>query len=195
MLGGSGLGTLALNLTQAPVQVATTTGAVRTVTYRFWLTGAAAPTGTVTLTFLPNSWSYYVPNAATIGSVTVAVPSTTGAPSTTQVLSTVNPTVQITIPENGTGGIPTGYALDPGSLNLAAITITASNGWTVTVDSSRVPVQIGTSNVFAIPVNVLLPTGASTSTLSVSFTNQAVSFFGSPAGATSVRRRRFASRR
>ena len=70
-LGGPGLGTLALDTTQAPVLVGSEKDGnnnLTTLTYRFWLTGQAAqtcPAGqatpcAVTLTFLPNSWSYFL---------------------------------------------------------------------------------------------------------------------------------------
>ena len=45
-----------------------TTGSL---TYRFWLTGAPAASGAITLTFIPNSWTYTNAPAPVIGPQTV----------------------------------------------------------------------------------------------------------------------------
>ena len=54
-LGGSGVGTLAVDTSQTPVLMSSAAGSL---TYRFWLTGAPAASGNITLTFIPNSWTY-----------------------------------------------------------------------------------------------------------------------------------------
>src|SRR5262249_42324669 len=54
-LSGSGLGTVRLDDGRAPVLLTTQAG---TLTFRYWLTGEFAPTGTVTLTYLAGSWSF-----------------------------------------------------------------------------------------------------------------------------------------
>ena len=71
---GSRTGEPALDSTQAPVLIGNTP---TTLTYRFWLTGEAANTSTapVTLTFLANTWSYYLPSLPALPSVTVGVTS------------------------------------------------------------------------------------------------------------------------
>ena len=146
MLGGSGLGTLALDLGQAPTlmtpvsQLATATS----LTFRFWLTGAPAATGTVTLTFVANSWSYTTATAPTVPAVTVAAPNTTGQPTTTQVLASVNPVVNVTVTA------PTGFTVNPNSINLTNVTIAVTGtGWHVSIDTGRLAALVSSRTVRA----------------------------------------------
>ena len=52
-MSGTGLGTATVDTSQAPVLVNATTN-----TYMFWLNGAFAATGTVTINFIPGSYSF-----------------------------------------------------------------------------------------------------------------------------------------
>src|SRR5205814_8697338 len=54
-LSGPGLGAVQLDGTRAPVLIASDS---TTLTYRYWVTGKYAASGSVTLIYLPNSWSY-----------------------------------------------------------------------------------------------------------------------------------------
>ena len=187
VLGGSGLGTLALDLGQAPTLLtpASTLATATSLSFRFWLTGSPAATGAVTLSFVSGSWSYFVPNAPVIPGVTVAAPNTTGQPTTTQVLASVNPVVNVTVTA------PTGFTVNPASINLANVTISVTGtGWHVTIDASRLASlvsasQDGTSAVISIPIAITMDAvAASTASLTLTFAQNADSFFGSPAGAT-----------
>ncbi|MGH2929987.1 MAG: hypothetical protein ACRDL8_17425, partial [Solirubrobacteraceae bacterium] len=140
-LGGPGVGTLAIDLSQAAALVGETgpSGAPTSLTYRFWLTGEAAASGAITLTFLPDSWSYYLPSAdtPTIGAVTIS--STPGGSSGGGTAAPIAPTtITIKILDDGSGNVPAGYTLNPSSLNIATITFTLSNetGWAVAVNDS-----------------------------------------------------------
>ena len=62
-LSGTGLGTLALDLSKAPTQL-TDGVSPGQVKFRYWLTGKRAATGTVQLTYVPNTWSYDLDPAA-----------------------------------------------------------------------------------------------------------------------------------
>ena len=190
-LAGPGLGTLALDLSQSPTLVAQT---VASLTYRFWLTGTSASSGAITVTFLPNSWSYYLPSTdtlPTIGGVTIAEVPTGGVSSSdTTTPAPVGPTtVQVTIPDGAAAGL-SGWTLDPTSLDISQIRFDAgTTGWTVTVDTTRKAVEIGTTNTFVIPITVTIPanTGVTRITVTVSFvSNSAMAFFGSPSGGGAV---------
>ena len=186
-LGGAGLGTLALDSTQAPVLIGNTP---TTLTYRFWLTGEAANTSTapVTLTFLANSWSYYLPSLPALPSVTVGVTSSGGA--------FVGPvTVQITIPDAADTGhtdpLLTGFNVDPTSLVLKDLTFTTTTtGWSVVIDPTRaITLVAGTTDEFNIPVLVTLPgtglSATSSAVFDVAFQNATdIAYFGNPGGAT-----------
>ncbi|PYQ00803.1 MAG: hypothetical protein DMF83_27255, partial [Acidobacteria bacterium] len=56
-LTGDGLGSVVLDNSRAPVVVGTSTN---TKTFRYWLTGAFAASGKVTLTMLPDTWAFNV---------------------------------------------------------------------------------------------------------------------------------------
>ena len=186
-LGGAGLGTLALDSAQAPVLMGST---ATTLTYRFWLTGEAATTSSapVTLTFLANSWSYYLPSLPTLPSVTVGVTSSGGA--------FVGPvTVQITIPDAGDTGhtdpLLTGLNVDPTSLVLKDLVFTTTTtGWSVVIDPTRAITLVpGTTDEFNIPVLVTLPStglsATSSAVFNVVFQNATdIAYYGSPDGAS-----------
>ena len=186
-LGGAGLGTLALDSTQAPVLMGNTP---TTLTYRFWLTGEAANTSTapVTLTFLANSWSYYLPSLPALPSVTVGVTSSGGA--------FVGPvTVQITIPDAADTGhtdpLLTGFNVDPTSLVLKDLVFTTTTtGWSVVIDPTRaITLVAGTTDEFNIPVLVTLPgtglSATSSAVFDVAFQAATdIAYFGNPGGAT-----------
>ncbi|MDF2435266.1 MAG: mucin9, partial [Mucilaginibacter sp.] len=156
--------------------------------YRFWLTGQAAQntSAPVTLTFLPNSWSYYLSALpTTIAAVTVTVTQQNGA-------YTAPVTVQITIPDANAGNTTdpnlAGYTIDPNSLDLTKLTFHSPDGWTMVIDPTRRATLVnGTTDAFNIPVIITLPTITSStlSSISTSFSvtlkdTQWASFYGPP---------------
>ncbi|HPV80387.1 MAG TPA: hypothetical protein PLK64_11350, partial [Dermatophilaceae bacterium] len=137
-LGGSGLGSAALDGTRVPIvlSVDATTGTVRV---RFWTTGAFAASGTVTVTPLLRTWAFTATlSAATLASVTI--------PANTSVT-----TIAVTIP---------GVTADMASLNglsfvdldaaAPGVQLYAASGQIVTLDTSRAIVWNGSA--FLIPV-------------------------------------------
>ena len=126
-LGGPGLGSLALDTGKSAVRIVHGVGN-GDETFRFWLTGQAAASGTVTLTFLANSWSYYLPTAPVVSGVPVLIQPTSGGAIVPPV------SVQLTIPDANVGqnGNPagttdshlTGYSVDPNSVNFTPLTLT-----------------------------------------------------------------------
>ncbi|MFZ0041730.1 MAG: hypothetical protein WAK93_10520, partial [Solirubrobacteraceae bacterium] len=201
-LGGPGLGSLALDSSQAPTLLVPTAnqndipGYLNTatqLTYRFWLTGAAATSGDITLQFLANSWSYYLATAPTIAPVSIGEGTNGGTASSTSSPQGQN-VVNITIPDSSTnpmGGVPAGFTLNSSSLDITKVTFTCATtctNWSVTIDTNRQAVYLG-NNVFQVPINVVIPVNPSATSLmfDVTLTPTAVSYFdgnGQPAGAS-----------
>ena len=187
--GGPGAGTLAVDTSQVPVVIATATDSV---TYRFWLSGAPAATGAITLTFIPNSWTYDNAPAPAIPSQQVTFTPITGGGS-------VQSTLTVTIPDVPASG---GTQYTPASLDLttvAGFTVTDSNGTSITACGSQgatatacvtIAIQGGAAatqtspGTFAIPIVIETLsgyTGLTTLTVTPQFTPQTVAYFA-PAG-------------
>ena len=137
-LGGSGLGSAALDGTRVPtvLSVDATTGTVRV---RFWTTGAFAASGTVTVTPLLRTWAFTATlSAATLASVTI--------PANTSVT-----TIAVTIP-GVTADMASLSGLSFVDLDAAApgVQLYAASGQIVTLDTSRAIVWNGSA--FLIPV-------------------------------------------
>ncbi|MFL5757719.1 MAG: hypothetical protein ACJ77N_15690, partial [Chloroflexota bacterium] len=196
-LTGAGLGTVTLDNTRAPVLLGTPAG--KTKTYRYWLTGNFAASGTVTLTYLAGTWSF---DLATLPSITgITLNRTLPHPGVDDQPADPHDdgalTVRVTLPGAGTG-IYTGFTLDLASItdlgalfvdkNLSepGIQLASSNDWIVTLDTTRAAVRVGTSGyVFDIPViqTVKAPATAASVTLDLRFATDAVSFSGAVTGA------------
>ncbi len=166
-LGGAGVGTVKLDISQAAVLISGTT-------YRFWVTGTFAPSGGMTVTFLPGSWSLrptaYTPSPAS-ASVTLTAPSF----------------LDVTFPNP-----PAGFAIDPNSIigaasvpfSLGALAGAGTAGQSIALVPGQAPTQISNGNVFRYAVTEsFTPTG--TQTVAVNFHNNAWSFIDLNATAAS----------
>ena len=142
VLGGAGLGTARLDASQAPTRLGST------LTFRYWLLGRFAAAGDVTVTYLPDSWSFSLSRTDTLAAVVVAALGTGTPPST----------LTITIPPTTVAGWTGDFVVDPASVLagawLGALTFVADNGWTVVVDLTRSVLQGASANQFVIPVTV-----------------------------------------
>jgi len=152
-LGGAGLGSIVLDPTRAPVRIPTTATGVPagTLTYRYWLTGKVAPTGPVTLTYLPNTWSYGLATAPTVAPVTITL---VGPTFLTVVFP--DPGLNFALDESsiidsgmGTGAQEIQIAIwDPtggtGSGALATVFGTSATafGWTISLVTSTAPTKL-----------------------------------------------------
>ena len=188
-LGGPGAGTLAVDTSQTPVLMPSATGSL---TYRFWLTGAPAASGNITLTFIPNSWTYDNAPAPTIASQPVTFTPITGGGS-------VQGTITVTIPNITATGASQSYT--PASLDLTtvtAFTVTGANGTIAACGSQgataatcvTIAIQAGAAatqtspGTFSIPIVIETLsgyTGPTTLNVTPQFTAQTVAYFA-PAG-------------
>ncbi len=150
-LSGPGLGSIRLDTTQAPTLLPSGL-------FRYWLVGRFAATGTVTLTYLPNAWSYSLSLTGSLATITVPDPGTT----------TPSSVITITLPAGGSLSVPADFTVDAASVLaggwLNTLTFAATNGWTFTVDPSRSVQQGPSANQFLIPVVVVKGTGGTTVT-------------------------------
>ena len=144
-LAGSGLGTVTLDNSQAPLVLNESTRSVR-----YWVTGKWAATGTVDAFFLPGTWSFKQ-----------AV-----SPSNTPQTLTSGSFIDVTLP--ATPG--TNYVIDPGSVNGDEITLTLSgapSGHTIALDPTQAPIADSTDPRkfrYAITGTSLCTTTGSTTT-------------------------------
>ena len=188
-LGGPGVGTLAVDTSQTPVLMSTAAGSL---TYRFWLTGAPAASGNITLTFIPNSWTYTNAPAPTIASQPVTFTPITGGGS-------VQSTITVTAPNITATGATGSYT--PASLDLTTITaftVTGTNGAIAMCGSQgasastcvTIVIQAGAAatqtspGTFSIPIVIETLsgyTGPTTLNVAPLFTAQTVAYFA-PAG-------------
>ena len=189
--GGPGAGTLAVDTSQTPVLMPSTAGSL---TYRFWLTGAPAASGAITLTFIPNSWTYDDAPAPTIPSQQVTFTPISGGGS-------VQSTITVTVSNITATGATQSYA--PASLDLTTITgftVTGATGATLIAACGSqgatattcvtVAIQAGAAATQTSPGTFVIPilietqngyTGPTTLNVTPQFTAQTVAYFA-PAG-------------
>ena len=170
-LSGPGLGSIRLDASQAPTRVGTTG-----LTFRYWLVGRFAATGDVTLTYLPNAWSYTLSLTGDLPTITVPAPGS-GTPSSV---------ITITLPSGGAVSptVPADFTVDPASVLaggwLSHLTFVATNGWIFTVDTSRSVQQGPTANQYVIPVLVTKGTDTSLGTTVTPHLNAAPISYSGP---------------
>ena len=153
-LSGSGLGSIRLDGSQAPLKLADP--AVGTVRYRYWLTGEYAGQGDVTLTYIAGSWSFNSTGTAAGGSVTLIQ----SGGNTVQSIDVALPAL-------------TGFQLDASTVvDLTPefqLQVTAGD-WTVELDASQAPVRVGDTNTFKYYITTNIPaSGSATATVSWTF--------------------------
>ncbi|HTH05567.1 MAG TPA: hypothetical protein VL916_06845, partial [Ilumatobacteraceae bacterium] len=145
-LYGEGLGTIVLDGTRAPVQIAgAPSGSLR---FRYWLTGEYDAGLAVTLTRLAGTWSY-------LSTVTPTAPSVAPPSPGTALVWTAE--ITVTLPGAATAGLPAGYVVDPASVipQLGALQFAATAaGWTVVRDTARAIRQGATEFEFIVPIVV-----------------------------------------
>nr|NLI49984.1 hypothetical protein [Propionibacterium sp.] len=146
VLGGAGLGTAALDANRTPTVLAASGS---TLTVRFWITGAFADAGAVTVTPIAGSWSFAAA-AVTVTTVTLTAAATPAAL-----------TITLTLP----AGTASELSIDVESLltSLAfvdadpaapGVQLYAAGGWIVTLDATRAITRTGTGATFVVPVVV-----------------------------------------
>ena len=166
--------------------------AAGSLTYRFWLTGAPGASGDITLTFIPDSWTYTDAPAPTIASQPVTFTPITGGGS-------VQSTINVTAPNITATGATGSYT--PASLDLTTITaftVTGTNGAIAMCGSQgasastcvTIVIQAGAAatqtspGTFSIPIVIETLsgyTGPTTLNVAPLFTAQTVAYFA-PAG-------------
>src|SRR5262249_27799679 len=147
-ISGTGLGTIAIDGTRAPIDVtylyASLTGGKHA--FRYWLTGNFAATGAVTVTYLPDSWGFNVPLTTNSTTVTLSL----GAPEAFLTIVFPKPTSGYTLVESSiidSGAEFQIAILDPASLGATptfggdSSAITAF-GWSITIDGATAPTKI-----------------------------------------------------
>ena len=141
-LTGSGIGSIVVDSSRAPVHL-TDLDQDGSKTFRFWLSGRFADAGEVTLTYLPNTWSFNVQIPAAVATVTLP-----------------NPTLTVTLP-----AAPEGQSISDATVNGDEIEIaaqynpetgeqlTGGDRWEVTLG---VPVKVS-DRVFQYPLVLVVP--------------------------------------
>ncbi|HXG46835.1 MAG TPA: hypothetical protein VNO52_04360, partial [Methylomirabilota bacterium] len=144
-LSGPGLGTVRLDEGQAPLLIDDTTPGQ--LTYRYWISGEFAE-GTVTLTFLEDSWSYLATPAASGGTATLHFLDSRGSFRLAQEFIDIEFAA-------GTDPATITSALPSSLLNLSVVG--GSGNWTVTLDDTARAVRRGETNTYRFKLNVGLP--------------------------------------
>ncbi|MEN0071029.1 MAG: hypothetical protein AAGC63_08475, partial [Propionicimonas sp.] len=140
VLGGSGLGTAVLDATRAPTLLGTATASATSYTLRFWVTGAFAETGTVTVTPVVGAWSF-------VSDATAELPPA-GTPTPTWQVGVATGQLQLRLAgaRTAAGGwqLSSGLILDPASFTVADL---------VDVDAATAGVQLYSSGAVRVSVD------------------------------------------
>ena len=155
-LGGSGLGSIALDSGQAPTLLPASMlpqGApAGTVGFRYWLTGRFAPAGTVKITYIAGSWSFRLTGTQpAIAPVTLTTSRVHRRGSPGHDPERQHHRLR---PRLGVGHRRGTEFADSDGVASNGIQIQSSR-WTITLDESRSILQVG-ANQFLVPIFIVL---------------------------------------